>query len=80
MPDLGIQAAMIRDENRWPGETLCLKRKAREGEKNGVMGYAAFGVITTSRPPLIVYLREDFVREERFDSVEDLLAAGWVVD
>jgi hypothetical protein len=73
-------AVMIRDPNRWPGETLCLKKRPKEGEKTGVMGYSAYGVITTPDLPITIYLRPDFIAAVKYNSVEELLAAGWLVD
>jgi hypothetical protein len=71
---------MLRDKRTWSGETLCLKKYPRGEEKPGVMGYAAFGIVTTTRLPLVIYLREDFVRTMTYDSIDAAIAAGWVVD
>lgn len=66
-------------------ETCCLKKKPKEGERTPPMGYVAYGVITDPRAPLTVYLRgetprDDFKAVERYDSVDAMLAEGWVVD
>ncbi len=71
---------LIKNRYLWPGETLCMKRKPREGEKPGPFGYVAYGIITNNQPPLRVYLQPDFVSEENFDSAEEMLDAGWMVD
>ncbi len=76
-------AKMIRGLRRWPGETLCVKKYARGDEPKGVMGYSAFGVMTQPAKDgrqIVVYLREDFVRTMTYQTVEDMLEAGWVVD
>lgn len=73
--------SMIQTESLWPGETLCLKKMLKEGEQQkGIFPYSAYGVITQGRPPYDVYLRPEFGKVERYNSVEELLAAGWIVD
>lgn len=73
-------AQMIANKRMWPGETLCMKKQPKPGEKVGVMGYSEFGVITTNKLPIIIYLRPNFVREQKYDSIEALLDDGWIVD
>lgn len=80
-PEYGSDAQMISNERLWPGETLCLKKRpTKPDEKVGVIGYSAFGVITNSRLPLIVYLQPNFITEKRYESIQDLLDDGWIVD
>lgn len=81
------ELAMIMNHEKWPGDTLCLKRRPGPGEKSGVMGYTAFGVIASSRAPLTVYLRgaRDFEKTMRYDTAEAMMAEammadGWEVD
>lgn len=75
------EASMILNERNWPGETLCLKKRpTNSGEKVDVMGYTAFGILTNSRLPLIVYLRPNFIQEQRYPSIDALLNDGWIVD
>jgi hypothetical protein len=72
---------MILSESDWPGDTLCLKKRPKPGEATkGVMGYSAFGILTNSRAPFIVLLRPDFEKTMNYDSVDELLADGWIVD
>jgi len=52
MYDLSEDKKMVRNERLWPGETLCLKKLPKPGEKVGVMGYSEYGVITNSREPV----------------------------
>ncbi len=76
-------AKMLRDKRRWPGETLCVKKYARGDEPRGFAGYSAFGVVTQPAKDgrqIVIYLREDFVRTMTYETVEDMLEAGWVVD
>jgi hypothetical protein len=74
------EAEMIKHRHMWPGETLCLKKRPKSGELTGVMGYAAYGILTSNMLPLIVYLRPNFVVEQRYATVEALLDDGWIVD
>lgn len=67
---------MIENSILWPGDTLCLKKRDKGF-------YSAFGVITTtSRPPLTIYLRgpRDFEQTKTYDTVDAMLADGWIVD
>lgn len=81
-------AKMIRGEQRWGGETLCLKKRPLPGEPRPPMGYTAFGIITQPAKDgrtIVVYLRgdgkhADFARTKYYSTVEEMLAAGWVVD
>lgn len=68
---------------RW--ETCCLKQRPKDGEPKPATGYVAYGVITSSRPPITVYLRgedpkDDFRRTKSYETVDDLLQDGWIVD
>lgn len=78
--DRKAEAQIISDERSWSGETLCLKRLPKPGEKTGVMGYAAFGIITSSQLPISVWLRPNFAREQLYDTVDALLDDGWITD
>jgi hypothetical protein len=74
----------IMDSGRWNGDTLCLKKIAKKEDKCPD-GYSMFGVILSSKLPMIVYLRgldpkNDFVKTARYDSYDDLIADGWRVD
>lgn len=71
---------MIQAESMWPGETLCLKKKPTGEEKAGVMGYSMFGVIVTSEEPISIYLQPDFAAVRTYDTIDELLADGWMVD
>lgn len=76
---------MITDRSRWPGETLCLKKRPTNGEKASIMGYSAFGVLTADRAPFTVWLRgecgkDDFKTKTVYDSLDALIADGWMVD
>jgi len=71
----------------WRGDrTNCVKQRPKKGEKAGVTGYKAFGVITSLGPPVTVYLRDmsreegDFKQTKQYDSVDALLADGWIID
>lgn len=71
---------MILNSRLWPGDTLCLKKRPKPGETTGFTGYSKFGILTNSQLPLTIYLRPNFLSEERYNSVDELLADGWVVD
>lgn len=78
--DKAQEARMIKTPSAWPGETLCLKKRPKEGEKSGIMGYTEYGILTNNQLPLIVYLQPNFVVERRYDTVDALLDDGWIVD
>lgn len=66
-------------------EPFCLKKKPVGDEKPGPLHYTAFGVICSRQLPLEVYLRgdgpaDDFKRSVKYDSIDALMADGWVVD
>lgn len=70
---------------RWHGETLCLKKRPTGGEKAGVMGYSAFGVIVNKLEPVTIYLRgedhaDDFKETKQYANIDEMLADGWIVD
>jgi hypothetical protein len=67
-------------------ETCCLKKLPTGDEKPGMMGYTAFGVLVSPRPPMLVYLRasgpkgRDFENVMEYDTVDAMLEDGWIVD
>ena len=65
---------------RWSGQTCCLKKRAKPGEKAGFTGYADFGVITTNRAPYDVWRQEDGSLAGHYETIDALLEAGWLVD
>jgi hypothetical protein len=71
---------MMTRSDLWSGETFCVKKRALPGEKAGVMGYAAFGVVASTALPLTVYLRDSFTRTMQYDSVDAMIADKWEVD
>lgn len=71
---------LILNRAKWPGETLCMKRRGKEGEKVGVMGYAAFGVLTNNRAPFIIYIEPNYIKEQKYNSIDEMLADNWMVD
>lgn len=81
-------AKMMRGEQQWGGDTLCLKKRPLAGEKPGAMGYTAFGVITQAAKDgrtIVVYLRgdgkhADWARTKSYQTVDALLVDGWIVD
>jgi hypothetical protein len=75
-----MELEMIRNPNLWPGETLCLKQRPKPGDKVGFMGYVAYGVLTSTRLPLAIYLQPDFIAERVYPTAEAMLDDGWIVD
>lgn len=76
-------AKIIRGEQRWGSDTLCLKKRPVGDEKPSIMGYTAFGVITQPArkgQQITIYLQPDFLKFDAYMTVEDMLAAGWIVD
>jgi hypothetical protein len=71
---------MVLNPNTWSGEMLCMKKRPKAGEPVGVMGYSTFGVITAARLPIVIYLRENFVETMTYNSLDELIADGWIVD
>jgi hypothetical protein len=77
---------MIRDNSEWPGGSFCVKRRPKDGEKPvGCMGYMAYGVIFRCGTPIEIHLRDydprrDFQTSQRYDTVDAMLADGWIVD
>lgn len=76
---------MLNGNLRWSGETLCLKKKAKEGEKAGIMGYSKYGVITKPGFPMEIYLRGESAEDDFKDlmvvnSLEEFCELGWMVD
>jgi hypothetical protein len=65
---------------RWSGETCCLKKRPKPGEKAGVMGYIDFGVITNNRAPFSIYRQEDGSLAGHYKTIDELLEDGWIVD
>ena len=65
---------------RWSGQTCCLKKRPKSGEKTGVMGYSDFGVITRHRPPYDIYRQEDGSLAAHYETIDELLEDGWIVD
>ena len=66
---------MVPDKTTWPGPSLSMKRI--EGDR-----IMEFGVIWNQdvMPDGRIYLTLLNGREEPFDSIEELIAAGWAVD
>jgi hypothetical protein len=71
----------IMDKGKWLADYLCLKKRGKPKEPD------EFGVILSSKLPMIVYLRapnfdpqKDFMKTARYDSYDDLIADGWRVD
>lgn len=59
-------------------QTCCVK-------KRGVKDYDAFGVLVNTREPVEIYLRgddpaDDFKAVKKYDTVDDMLSDGWIVD
>lgn len=75
-----ITKQMLTGERQWSGETCCMKKYPRGDEKPSFMGYVAFGVVTRPGAPVVIYLREDFVRTMEYATVDEAILAGWVVD
>lgn len=71
---------LIKNMKRWPGWALCMKKRPKPSEKTGIMGYSAFGIITTSQLPLVIYLQPEFDTEVRYNTIEEALDDGWMVD
>jgi hypothetical protein len=89
MTDYKSASAMDREiignRSRWPGETICIKKYPRGDEPTGFMGYAAFGVMTSLRLPIIIFLRgdteaDDFKTTIEYPSLDAMFDAGWVAD
>ena len=80
-----IDTKMFFDGTRaWPGSALCLKRRAPKGVPS-FTGYTQFGVVTSARAPITIYLRgkdpkDDFKETVEFGSLDEMLRAGWEVD
>jgi len=80
-----IDELFILDDRRWHGETLCVKKYPTGDEEARFMGCSAFGVITSSREPVTVWLRgenplDDFKRQVHYDTHDQMMDDGWVVD
>ena len=77
---------MMRNKDEWPGETLCLKKVPKPGEKKGAMGYSTFGIITNASLPVTIYLRDaedrkrDFSETAVYPTFEAAFEDGWIVD
>lgn len=76
------EKAMMTNPRRWPGETLCLKRPR---EAITAEFSERYGVITSNQEPVVVYLRgeteeDDFKRTKIYDTFDELIEDGWVVD
>lgn len=69
----------ILNSREWSGDCCCLKKRPLPGEEVPGMGYTDYGVITTSRFPLDVW-RRDGTLAARYNTVDELLEAGWIVD
>ena len=66
-------------------ETCCVKKRPTGDEKPDFMGYAAFGVLVSPKPPILVFLRgedgvTDFTEVKEYADVDAMLADGWIVD
>ncbi len=66
-------------KGRWSGQTCCLKKRPKPGEKAGVTGYSDFGIITNNLFPIDVW-RDDGSLAGNYKTIDDLLEAGWIVD
>jgi hypothetical protein len=74
--DIGkVTRSMLTSRADWPGETVCVKQRRRVGG-----GYADFGVVASTSLPLTIYLRDDFARVQKYDSVDAMMADGWEID
>lgn len=67
--------AMIADPSLWPSEILCLKKPQAIMESHGFERSFARIMATA---PLVVFDMEG--KPTEYGSVEEILAAGWVVD
>lgn len=66
----------VRNMRIWPGETLCLKQYTADGKK-----YEAFGVITSDKEPVAIYLRgEGHEQTKEYPTFDAMFEDGWVVD
>jgi hypothetical protein len=72
---------MIKNKSAWPGETLCLKKRLLPGEvRNSSFGYTTFGVILDNQFPISILIQPDFAEEYSYNTLDNLLADGWIVD
>lgn len=76
----------LSQPHRWSGETCCLKRRAKPGEKT-VTGYKDFAVTVPAdhEGKVTIYLRgenpaDDFKQHKTYASIDELIADGWEVD
>jgi hypothetical protein len=84
MPDMKlITTTLLRDPVKWPMVThLCMKKTTERRES----GFPKCGIIRESgyRPNRIIVENHPDKTQgeftEHFDSIESLLAAGWIVD
>lgn len=67
-------------------ETCWVKKRPSGDEKPDFMGYSAFGIIYEVSKPMIIYLRDDndprrdFSSVKEYETVDAMLADGWIVD
>ena len=76
---------MVHDDSTWPGESFCVKQKPKPGEKEDSLYYKAFGCIFKRGTPIEIHLRDfdpakDFIKSTTYDSVDAMIADGWIVD
>lgn len=74
--------AMIRNRECWPQDTILPLKNYQQRDANG---FPRLGYITSEDRLTIVFSNAFFpgdpsVEKQSFQSVDDMLAAGWIVD